>query len=265
VPESETQTSSRASAKGPQRPRQRTISTEPAPALSVSEALGHEESPLKLTLLRSDFSQSAFDQHAALLGDPRLSHPANARQRSQILQHLQRDYGNQYVQQLAKHIMRAKASQANGATVGPPSVQIGIKENHPAINRATAPTKEREIETEEPATETLPGPIREETTAAPAEAVVRPAAVDAEVPQAPAAGPTQETKTGGPGSSKVPTTPEATVEESTGAPSATAPQAGAPAQLGPGELDQHRPGQYLLLRLRPARRPPKKWPPLKER
>ena len=41
----------------------------------------------------SDFSQQTFERHAALLGDPRMSHSMYAQQRATTVRQLQRDYG----------------------------------------------------------------------------------------------------------------------------------------------------------------------------
>lgn len=70
--------------------------------------------------LGSDVGQGAFQRHIALLGDSRLSQPAYARQRAALVERLQREYGNQYVQRLVDHISRmgAQAIQPK-LTVGP--------------------------------------------------------------------------------------------------------------------------------------------------
>ena len=43
------------------------------------------------SLLDSDFSQSTFERHAALLSDSRMSRPMYASQRAMIVRQLQRD------------------------------------------------------------------------------------------------------------------------------------------------------------------------------
>lgn len=58
----------------------------------------------------SPFSQGAVERHAALLTDSRLSHPANAIARAQMVQQLQRDYGNRYVQRLVKYVSQENES-----------------------------------------------------------------------------------------------------------------------------------------------------------
>lgn len=58
---------------------------------------------------------ASLESHASLLSDARLSHPANAGQRAQILSDLQSSYGNAYVQRL----LRSRALQAK-LTVNPP-------------------------------------------------------------------------------------------------------------------------------------------------
>lgn len=49
-------------------------------------------------------SEEMFERHASLLGDHRMSQPANASQRADIVRQIQRDYGNSYVQRLVDHI-----------------------------------------------------------------------------------------------------------------------------------------------------------------
>lgn len=57
-----------------------------------------------------DFSQETFDSHAALLGDSRMSQPMYTSQRAALVMHLQRTYGNPYVQRLAEHVQRQRTS-----------------------------------------------------------------------------------------------------------------------------------------------------------
>ena len=72
------------------------------------------------SLLGSDYSQATFDRHSALLGDRRMSQPMYARQKAIIVQQLQRDYGNRYVQRLVDHISRKRAEAVQAKlTVGP--------------------------------------------------------------------------------------------------------------------------------------------------
>lgn len=68
----------------------------------------------------SDYSQAGFQRHTALLGGSRLSHPMYARQRAIMVQQLQRDYGNRYVQGLVEHISRKKAEAAQAERVAGP-------------------------------------------------------------------------------------------------------------------------------------------------
>ena len=56
-----------------------------------------------------DFRPSTFEAHAAIIGDPRVSKPAHARQRGMFARQLQRSYGNQYVQRLAEANRPAQA------------------------------------------------------------------------------------------------------------------------------------------------------------
>ena len=87
-----------------------------------SSGPAHRKKPLPLgkPSLGTSFNESTFEYHAALLGDSRLSLPANASQRATIALQLQSDYGNRYVQRLVKHISpnRAEAVQAD-PLVGP--------------------------------------------------------------------------------------------------------------------------------------------------
>jgi len=69
----------------------------------------------------SDFSQATFQRHAALLGDGRLSRPANTGQRVRIVQQLQRDYGNQYVQRLIKQVKASRETSRQNT----PRPQLG--------------------------------------------------------------------------------------------------------------------------------------------
>ena len=52
----------------------------------------------------SDYSDQTFARQAAILGDQRMSQPANAAQRASIVGQIQRDYGNQHVQRLMDHV-----------------------------------------------------------------------------------------------------------------------------------------------------------------
>jgi len=63
-----------------------------------------------LVSIPASYSQETFRRHAALLGDPRMSLPANARQRAKMVRQIQRDYGNYYVQRLAEHSRITKES-----------------------------------------------------------------------------------------------------------------------------------------------------------
>ena len=67
------------------------------------------------TTASKNIDSASLESHASLLSDARLSHPANAGERAQILSDLQRSYGNAYVQRL----LRSRALQAK-LTVNPP-------------------------------------------------------------------------------------------------------------------------------------------------
>ena len=95
------------------KPPAKIVDSSPAGSL---ERVGHP----RPAILGDDFSESAFERHAALLGDSRMSHPMYAGERAGIVQQLQRDYGNRYVQRLVKHISRKRAEAVQAKlTVGP--------------------------------------------------------------------------------------------------------------------------------------------------
>ena len=109
MPETDIPSSNRARLKFQQESRKRASSTDqgqttPGPADGIQELQYPGKSSLD-----SDFSQATFERHAALLGDSRLSSPANAKVGMQIVRQLQRDYGNQYVQRLVSHVQRERA------------------------------------------------------------------------------------------------------------------------------------------------------------
>lgn len=58
-----------------------------------------------------DSNEAAFQQHVALLGDPRMSQRMYDQQRIAIVQRLQTDYGNTYVQRVVERI-RAKRAES---------------------------------------------------------------------------------------------------------------------------------------------------------
>ena len=71
------------------------------------------------SLLGSDFSQDTFERYAALLGGSRLSQDMYAGQKAMIVQKLQRDYGNRYVQRLLNHISRSSSGGGDTLTDSP--------------------------------------------------------------------------------------------------------------------------------------------------
>ena len=120
MPQSESHESNRARAKPRQESRQRVPSTDRSQtASSPAPDIQEPQQPWE-SLLGSDYGQGSLERHAALLGDGRISHRMHTSQRAAIVMRLQRDYGNRYVQRLAKHIsgMRAQAVQAT-LTIGP--------------------------------------------------------------------------------------------------------------------------------------------------
>ena len=60
------------------------------------------------TKMGNGLGRDTFESHAALLGDPRMSQRMYAQQRTAIVQRLQRDYGNRYVQRLVDHIQKKR-------------------------------------------------------------------------------------------------------------------------------------------------------------
>ena len=55
-------------------------------------------------VLESPIGDSSVERHAAILGDVRLSHSANAAQRAQIMSEMQRNHGNAYVQRVMDRV-----------------------------------------------------------------------------------------------------------------------------------------------------------------
>lgn len=100
-----------------QRPHQDSRAIESTSSLNASTL----ESPLD-AMLGGDFSQSTLERHATLLGNSRMSHPMYAQRRATIVQRLQRDYGNMYVQRVFDQIKRNRNTAASltgvtGATI----------------------------------------------------------------------------------------------------------------------------------------------------
>lgn len=86
----------------------------------------------------SDFGQGTWDSHVALLGDSRMSQPANAGQRQTVLRQIQRDYGNQYVQRLVEHVSSA-GSQSSQA------VAQRAQDEGGQLERAKAPGQQEKL------------------------------------------------------------------------------------------------------------------------
>jgi len=106
------------------------------------------------TTASKNIDAASLESHASLLSDARLSHPANAGERAQILSELQRSYGNAYVQRLLRsHALQAKL------TVNPPDdvyekeadqvAEIVTKSAGAAIQRQAEPEEKEEEEPEE--------------------------------------------------------------------------------------------------------------------
>ena len=56
----------------------------------------------------NDWSGSSFECQSALLGDARMSHPANAGLKSEMARSIQRTFGNKYVQRLVKSVVEKR-------------------------------------------------------------------------------------------------------------------------------------------------------------
>ena len=72
---------------------------EPAPL--PAKVLADEAMPFT-GLVGVSATNPSLESHAAFLGDPRFSHPANHAQKARIVTELQHNYGNRYVQRLAE-------------------------------------------------------------------------------------------------------------------------------------------------------------------
>ncbi len=70
-----------------------------------------QPAPSGAVAARGDFSQGAFERFASILGSSQMSQPMYARRRADLMQRLQRDYGNRYVQGLVSRIQRKRASE----------------------------------------------------------------------------------------------------------------------------------------------------------
>ena len=105
MPEPNTSNSSNTRKNRQKQPEQRATSREK----TTSQSTGQEEvrNPW-FAQLGGDFSQATFERHAGVLGDGRMSHSSNVSQRAEIVQQLQRTYGNQYVQRLVDHVSRKR-------------------------------------------------------------------------------------------------------------------------------------------------------------
>jgi len=93
-----------------------------------------------------DLNEIPLDEHAALLTDARLSHPANTEQKTRILTGLQESYGNAYVQRL----LASRGIQAK-LTVNPPDDQYEQQADRvaDAITQAPVSQVQRQEEEEE--------------------------------------------------------------------------------------------------------------------
>ena len=89
----------------------RRLGPETTPTLNKdTDSAGHamdEPSSSTEGQVASDFSDSTFQRHATLLGEPRMSQPMYAQQRSDMLRQIGRNYGNTYVRRLVDHVHKA--------------------------------------------------------------------------------------------------------------------------------------------------------------
>ena len=86
----------------------------------------------------NDWSRPTFERQSALLGDERMSHPANAGLRSEVTRSIQRSFGNKYVQRLVERIAaKRNVLVQTKLTVGP----AGDKYEQEADNMASQVVK----------------------------------------------------------------------------------------------------------------------------
>lgn len=112
----------------------------PEPTLEHMKTLADESVPFP------GLSGVPAEEHAAFIGDPRFSHPANNAQKACMITELQGTYGNQYVQRLVESLnVQAKL------TVNSPDDQYEREADQVAdgITRASAPSIQRQAEEEE--------------------------------------------------------------------------------------------------------------------
>jgi hypothetical protein len=117
----------------------------PEPAPEHEKALADESIPFP-GLLGVSAMEPPIEGHAAFLGDPRFSHPANNTQKARMVTNLQGAYGNQYVQRLVESLnVQAKL------TVSSPDDQYEREADRVAdtVTRASASSIQRQAEEEE--------------------------------------------------------------------------------------------------------------------
>ena len=76
-----------------------------------------------------DSGKQAFDRHAALLDDSRLSRSAKLIQRAMIVRKLERDHGTRYVQRLIEHISRRRSTRIQAKSTVSPAWDKKIRNN----------------------------------------------------------------------------------------------------------------------------------------
>jgi hypothetical protein len=115
---------------------------EPAPL--PMKALADEAIPFS-GLLGVSAMELPLESHAAFLGDPRFSHPANNTHKARMAMQLQQIYGNQYVQRLVESF-----NVQGKLTVGSPDDQYEREADRvaDAVTRAPASSIQRQVEEE---------------------------------------------------------------------------------------------------------------------
>ena len=91
----------------------------PDPAQQQVPGMAGESTPF-VSLVGESVMDLPEDRHAALLGDPRLQHRANAVQRARLVSGIQRSYGNWHLQRV---LNRTHAHGKKRREVGQPVIQ----------------------------------------------------------------------------------------------------------------------------------------------
>jgi len=107
------------------------------PVQEQAQGLGSEAVALG-PLLGSSVMDLPVERHAALLGDPRISHPSNTLQRAQVMKELQQRYGNAHVQRVMYQVQKAE-----GET---PEAGVGITKAEGETPKTGSETPKEEAE-----------------------------------------------------------------------------------------------------------------------